>query len=71
MLLRPEELKDEEKPVAELLCQLSPEVRQAQDIAQSFVELVKERDADGLRGWLINRQRSAVRWPSSSPSPTG
>jgi transposase len=60
MLLRPDELTDEEKPVAELLCRLSPEVRRAQDLALSFVELIKERDADGLRGWIIDAQRSEV-----------
>jgi len=60
MLLRPGELTDEEKPVAELLRRLSPEVGQAQQLALSFVEVVKERRADELRGWLINAQRSEV-----------
>jgi transposase len=60
MLLRPEELTDEEKKTVEVLCQLSPEVRQAQQLAPSFVEVVKERRLEGLRGWLINAQRSEV-----------
>jgi transposase len=60
MLLRPEGLEDEEKQTAELSCRLSPEVARAQRLALSFVEVVKERDADGLRGWLVNAQRSEV-----------
>jgi transposase len=60
MLLRPEGLEDEEKQTAELSCRLSPEVIRAQRLALSFVEVVKERDADGLRGWLVNAQRSEV-----------
>jgi transposase len=60
MLLRPEGLEDEEKEAVALLCRLSPEVTRAQELALSFVEVVKERDADGLRAWLINAQRSEV-----------
>jgi transposase len=60
MLLRPNELTDEQKKTAELLCRLSPEVGQARRLALSFIEVVKERDADGLRGWLVNAQRSEV-----------
>jgi transposase len=53
-------LEDEEKQTAELLCRLSPEVAWAQELALGFVEVVKERVADGLRGWLVNAQRSEV-----------
>jgi transposase len=60
MLLRPDELTDEQQKTAELLCRLSPEVGRAQQLALSFIEVVKERDTDGLRGWLINAQRSEV-----------
>ena len=60
MLLRPDELTDQEKPVVELLRRLSPEVARAQELALSFVEVVKERRADGLREWLVNAQRSGV-----------
>jgi transposase len=60
MLLRPEGLEDEEKQTAELLCRLSPEVARAQQLALSFVEVIKERHADGLRGWIINAQRSEI-----------
>jgi transposase len=60
MLFRPEELTDEEKKTVELLCRLSPEVRQAQQLALNFIEVVKERRADELREWLIEAGRSEV-----------
>ena len=60
MLLRPDELTDEEKPVVELLRRLSPEAARAQELAVGFVGLVKERRADDLRGWLIEAGRSGV-----------
>lgn len=60
MLLRGDELTDEEQPVVEMLRRLSPEVARAQELALSFVGLVKERDADELCGWLIEAQQSGV-----------
>lgn len=60
MLLRPGELTDEEKETSELLCRLSPEVGRAQELALSFVEVIKERRADDLRGWLIEAGRGGV-----------
>jgi transposase len=60
MLLRPEGLEDEEKETAELLCRLSPEVARAQQLALSFVEVIKERRAEGLRQWLIDTLRSEI-----------
>jgi transposase len=60
MLLRPSELTDEEKETAGLLCRLSPEVGRAQELALSFVEVIKERRAGDLRGWLIEAGRSGV-----------
>jgi transposase len=60
MLLRGDELTDEEKPVVELLRRLSPEVARSQELALSFIELVKERRTDDLRRWLIEAGRSGV-----------
>jgi transposase len=60
MLLRPDELTDEEKPVVELLHKLSPEVGRAQELALSFVKVVKEQRSDELRQWLIDAQHSEV-----------
>lgn len=60
MLLRPDELTDVQKQTAELLRRLSPEVGRAQALAVSFVRVIKERRADGLRDWLIEAGRSGV-----------
>jgi transposase len=60
MLLRPDELTDEQEKTAALLCRLSPELSRAQQLALSFVEVIKERRADGLREWIISAQRSEV-----------
>ena len=60
MLLRPEELKEEEKQTVELLRRLSPEVGRAQELTLSFVEIVKERRADELRQWLIDALQSEI-----------
>jgi transposase len=60
MLLRPEELEAEEKETATLLCRLSPEVGRAQELALGFVEVIKGRRADELRGWLVEARRSEI-----------
>lgn len=60
MLLRPEKLKDEEQKMVELLCQLSPEVKQAQDLALNFARLIRERRVDELREWLVKAARSEL-----------
>jgi transposase len=59
-LLRPEGAEAEEKHAIEMLCRLSPEVRRAQELALSFVEVIKERRVDELRQWLIEAGRSGV-----------
>lgn len=60
MLLRPEKLKDEEKKIVELLCQLSPEIKQAQELSLGFLTLVRERRVDELREWLIKASGSGL-----------
>src|SRR5215204_2461470 len=60
MLLRPDDLTDEEKRTAELLRRLSPEVSRSQELALSFIEVVKERRAGELRKWLINARLSEI-----------
>jgi transposase len=60
LLLRPGKLKDEEQQVVELLCRLSPEVARAQELSLSFIEIIKERRADELRGWIIEAQGSEI-----------
>jgi transposase len=60
MLLRPDKLKDEEQKMVELLCQLSPELKQAQELSLNFLKLVKERRVDELREWLIKAGGSGL-----------
>ena len=60
MLLRPDELSEEEKPAVELLRRLSPEVGRAQELALGFIWLIKERRADELREWLVAAQRGEI-----------
>jgi len=60
MLLRADELTGEEKQVAELLRRLAPEAGRAQELALSFIEVIKERRPDELRGWIISAQRSEI-----------
>lgn len=60
MLLRPEGLEDEERQAVELLCRLRPEIERAQQLALSFVEVIKERRAGRLRQWIIDAQRGEI-----------
>ena len=58
MLLRPEKLKDEEQKLVELLYHLSPEIARAQELALSFLSIIRGRHIAGLREWLIKAARS-------------
>lgn len=60
MLLQPEKLKDEEQKMVELLCQLSPEIKQAQELALKFVGIIKGRRVDELREWLVKASCSGL-----------
>jgi transposase len=60
MLLRPEKLKDEEQKMVALLCQLSPEIVHAQELALNFLSIIRERRVDELREWLIKASRSGL-----------
>lgn len=42
------------------MCRLVPEGVRAQQLALGFVNVVKERRADEVRGWIIDVQRSEV-----------
>lgn len=53
MLLQPEKLKDEGQKMVELLCHLSPEIKQAQELALGFISIIRGRCVDELREWLI------------------
>jgi transposase len=60
MLLRPEKLKDEDQKMVELLCRLSPEIKQAQELALKFAHIIRERRVDELREWLIKAAGSGL-----------
>ncbi|HKC66273.1 MAG TPA: transposase [Pyrinomonadaceae bacterium] len=60
ILLRSEQLKDEEKKVVDDLCLFLPEVRRAQELAKGFFGIVRERKADELRAWLIDALQSQI-----------
>lgn len=52
MLLKPEELETKEQEMIERLCRLSPEVKAAQELALSFLEMVRERRAERFDDWI-------------------
>jgi transposase len=58
MLLRPEKLKDGEQRIVELLHRLSPDVAKAQELAGRFVKMIRERQADALREWIVSALKS-------------
>lgn len=52
LLLKTEELSAEEREIIDDLCQLSPQIKQAQELAQSFAEMVRGRRVERLHRWL-------------------
>jgi transposase len=60
MLLRPEKLKDEEQKMVELLCQWSPEIKRAQELALGFIGIIRRSGVDELCEWLIKAGGSSL-----------
>ena len=58
MLLKPEGLKEAEPQVVENLCRLSPEVAQATELARRFMQMVRGRQADQLKAWMVEVEGS-------------
>jgi transposase len=52
MLLKPEELEEKERKMIDHLCRLSPEVKAAQELASSFIAMIRERRAERFDGWI-------------------
>jgi transposase len=52
MLLKPEELEEKQREMIENLCDLSPEVKTAQIRATSFIQMVRQRQAEKLGEWV-------------------
>jgi transposase len=52
MLLKPEGLENKECEMIDHLCRLSPEVNAAQELALSFIEMIRERRAERFDDWI-------------------
>jgi transposase len=52
MLLKPEELEEKERKMIDHLCRSSPEVKAAQELAISFIAMIRERRAERFDGWI-------------------
>jgi transposase len=60
MLLGPEELENEERELVDNLCHLSPDVKTAQELALSFIGMVRERRAERFDGWIAQAAVSRI-----------
>jgi transposase len=60
MLLKPEELEAKEREMVDHLCRLSPEVKMAQELALSFMEMIRERRAERFDGWISQVMESHI-----------
>ena len=52
MLLQPEKLNDEQRSTMEKLCRFFPRIERAQELAQEFTRIVRERSSDLFNEWL-------------------
>ena len=60
MILPSEKLTAKERRQVEQICQASDELRTIYLLSQEFVTLLKERQAQGLDGWLARAKESRV-----------
>jgi transposase len=60
MLLKPEELDEKERKMIDNLSHLSPEVKAAQELASSFIAMIRERRAQRLDGWISQVVESRI-----------
>jgi transposase len=60
LFLRPEELKDQEQSLREVVCQRCPALAEAAELAHVFCDMVKQRDAGGLSGWIARASAATV-----------
>ena len=52
MILKPEDLGEEQREMVDRLCAASAEVSRAKGLALSFLEMERERQAERLDGWM-------------------
>lgn len=60
LVRRPEKLKQEEQDIIERLCQQAPQVEVAYELAQEFIQMVRERKAAAFDGWLQRATASGI-----------
>lgn len=60
LLLKTEGLSDEELETIDGLCQFSPQIKRAQELAQSFAEMVRGRRVEKLHAWLTSAFESRL-----------
>jgi transposase len=60
MLLKQKELEEKQLEMTRNLCDLSPEVKTAQKLAVSFIEMVRQRKSEKLDEWIGNVMESRI-----------
>jgi transposase len=58
--LRPDELNDQEQPLREVICRRCPLLAEAAELAHAFCDLIKQRQAGGLSGWIAQASATTV-----------
>ncbi|MGB7926402.1 MAG: ISL3 family transposase [Pyrinomonadaceae bacterium] len=59
-LFKSEELKAQEQEIIDELCRRSPQIKRAQELAHSFIEMVRGRRLEKLHGWLTDAFESKM-----------
>jgi transposase len=60
LVRRPDELEDADRRIVERLCQHSAAIDTAYHLAQDFIQIVRERQATALDGWLDRATASDI-----------
>lgn len=60
LLLKSEELKEQEREDIEQLCRSSPQIKRARELAHGFAEMVRGRRVEKLQGWLTGAFESKL-----------
>lgn len=60
LVCRPDAVAEEDQPLIERLCAHAPAVAAAHQLAQAFIEMVRERQAPALENWLARATASSI-----------